>query len=41
MTAYNRYKEQLALLRKKGVTDPNEYLKALNAWNEERLSYVK
>jgi hypothetical protein len=41
MTAYYRYEEQLALLRKECITDPNEYLKALMAWNKERLPYER
>jgi hypothetical protein len=38
ITAYNRYRERLALLRKKGEAEPIEYLEALMAWNEDRLS---
>lgn len=41
ITAYTRYKEQLVLLREKGVTDPTEYLEALKVWNEERLPNEK
>jgi len=41
MTAYNRYKERLALLRKNGEGDPTEYLEALMAWNKECLSHER
>ena len=41
ITAYNRYKERLALLRKKHGADPTEYLAALKAWNKECLSHEK
>lgn len=41
ITAHNRYKEQLALLRKKGNTNPADYLEVLKTWNKERPSHDK